>query len=103
MTQYCDSIISTLLFALCKFLFKKKRSLKFDPELSARLKKATVYAVGCQRTGRILLAKFWCIFLEAEVEAEAAAVCRYTASTSLITALLYFIEKLRKTWRNAFL
>ena len=50
-------------------------------------KKATVYAIGYQRTGRILLAKFWWIFLEAETEAigvEAEAVCKYTASTALV-------------------
>ena len=89
----CDSIILihsfTLLFAFCK-LFKKKRLLKFDQELSACRKKVTVYSMGYQRTGRILLAKLRCICLEAEalkaisVEAEVEAVWKYTASTSLV-------------------
>ena len=59
--QDCDSIILnhsfTLLFAFCKLSFKK-RLLKFDQELSVCWKKVTVYAIGYQRTGRILLATF---------------------------------------------
>ena len=48
-------------------------------------KKATVNAIGYQRTGCILLAKFWGIFLEAEaIGVEAEAVCKYTAFTSLM-------------------
>ena len=45
-------------------------------------KKATVYVIGYQRTGPILLAKFRLIFLEAEaleaIGVEAEAVCKYS-------------------------
>ena len=51
-------------------------------------KKATVYVIGYQRTGRVLLAKFQRIFLKAEaIGVEAEAVCKYTASTSLVLHL----------------
>ena len=78
------------MFAFCKLLSLKKRLLKFDQELSARWKKATVYAIGYQHTGRFFLAKFRKSVLEAEaleaeaIGVEAVAVYKYTASTSLI-------------------
>ena len=67
----------------------KKRLLKFDQELSACWKEELRFTLLTTKAGRILLAKFRWICLEAktlEVEAigvEAEAVCKYTAHASL--------------------
>ena len=64
-------------------------------------KKATVYAIGYQGTGRILLAKFRSFFLEAET-IDAEAICKYFASTSLVycrVAVYLSFSKENDRWR----
>ena len=67
-------------------MLKKKNACQSLTKNFQRVgKKATVYAISYLGTCRFLLAKLRWIFLETEaIGVEAEAVCKYTASTSLV-------------------